>query len=750
MEDDEFPFDLMEDIFCRLPVKSLLRFKVGCRRWLLLIKDPKFIKLHLQRSTQSHSTHGSLVTVVQGLDLNTENARDLHFPYKPNDPLFRISSVSVFEGKLCVVGTKDKDWYGQKQVIDIWVMEEYGKEESWTKLFSIPPPYANCWVSVGDLFNIVLGFALLALILENIRTIYIIKHAASAERIKKQCRGGERVTAAAGRESSVTEDDEEVSSLVSEEVPSSVMEDELLPFDLTNPSSSVMEDELPSDLTNPSSVPSSEEELSFDLMDPSSVTDELPFDLNNPSSEDELPSSDDDELSFDLMDPSSVTEDEVPSSVTSEDEIPFDLMEGILCRLPVKSLLRFKRVCRQWLLLIKDPKFIKLHLQRSTQTRTHTNLVAVAVGLNQIWSLDLSACNGLLCLANQERTTIMLWNMSTREHKILPPSPEKSSTVFGLLGFGYDPCNDDYKVVKFYYCWTRGSLATFYSLRLNSWQSKDRCYNFSEYKFINNQGVYLDGALNWRACDRNKVDIIISLDLNTEEARTLRLPYYPYYDPSNIFSYDAEGNRCVGFRVWSFDVVEGNLCVGFLKDPRYYRPCSATRMTEYGSDDVVTDIWVMKEYGNDESWTKLFSIQGAERCPPYKPLTCIHGDQVLLLSSASSDASANLFYYNLKQKKFSLYRDSTPALVLTRVSNELGAGNPEIARMAVKVGMSMATIEAIIVSVALFFSRHIVGYAYSNQKPVVMYVAAMAPLLCISHCGICLYVTDSIQVVLSG
>lgn len=80
----------------------------------------------------------------------------------------------------------------------------------------------------------------------------------------------------------------------------------------------------------------------------------------------------------------------------------------------------------------------------------------------------------------------------------------------------------------------------------------------------------------------------------------------------------------------------------------------------------------------------------------------------------------------------------------TRVSNELGAGNPEVARMAVKVGMSMATTEAITVSAALFFSRHIVGYAYSNEKPVVAHVAEIAPLLCIS------LVTDSIQVVLSG
>ncbi|KAK8647915.1 hypothetical protein V6N13_121639 [Hibiscus sabdariffa] len=84
------------------------------------------------------------------------------------------------------------------------------------------------------------------------------------------------------------------------------------------------------------------------------------------------------------------------------------------------------------------------------------------------------------------------------------------------------------------------------------------------------------------------------------------------------------------------------------------------------------------------------------------------------------------------------------AATSTRVSNELGAGNPKSARMAVKVGMSMVLTEAVVVSTALFLSRHVVGYAYSNEKAVVNQVAAMAPLLCIS------LVTDSIQVVLSG
>ncbi|KAE8675204.1 Disease resistance family protein / LRR family protein [Hibiscus syriacus] len=84
------------------------------------------------------------------------------------------------------------------------------------------------------------------------------------------------------------------------------------------------------------------------------------------------------------------------------------------------------------------------------------------------------------------------------------------------------------------------------------------------------------------------------------------------------------------------------------------------------------------------------------------------------------------------------------AATSTRVSNELGAGNPEWARMSVKVGMCMAVTEAVMVSTALFFSRHIVRYAYSNEKAAVNNVVAIAPLL-----GI-LLVTDSIQVVLSG
>ncbi|KAK1551919.1 hypothetical protein Q3G72_007330 [Acer saccharum] len=84
------------------------------------------------------------------------------------------------------------------------------------------------------------------------------------------------------------------------------------------------------------------------------------------------------------------------------------------------------------------------------------------------------------------------------------------------------------------------------------------------------------------------------------------------------------------------------------------------------------------------------------------------------------------------------------AAVSTRVSNELGAGDPNMARVVVYVVMLLTVIEAIIVSSILFASRHVFGYMFSNEKEVVDYVTTMAPLVCFS------VIMDSIQGVLSG
>lgn len=80
----------------------------------------------------------------------------------------------------------------------------------------------------------------------------------------------------------------------------------------------------------------------------------------------------------------------------------------------------------------------------------------------------------------------------------------------------------------------------------------------------------------------------------------------------------------------------------------------------------------------------------------------------------------------------------------TRISNELGAGNAQAARIATFALVFLTIIETSIISTALFASRRVFGYTFSNEKEVVDYVTDMAPLVCIS------VMLDSIQGVLSG
>ncbi|KHN23737.1 MATE efflux family protein DTX1 [Glycine soja] len=79
-----------------------------------------------------------------------------------------------------------------------------------------------------------------------------------------------------------------------------------------------------------------------------------------------------------------------------------------------------------------------------------------------------------------------------------------------------------------------------------------------------------------------------------------------------------------------------------------------------------------------------------------------------------------------------------------RVSNELGAGRPWNARLAVRVVLVLAIIEGIIVGTVMILVRNIWGYAYSNEVEVVEYVATMFPILAASN------FLDGLQCVLSG
>nr|CAD1842742.1 unnamed protein product [Ananas comosus var. bracteatus] len=81
---------------------------------------------------------------------------------------------------------------------------------------------------------------------------------------------------------------------------------------------------------------------------------------------------------------------------------------------------------------------------------------------------------------------------------------------------------------------------------------------------------------------------------------------------------------------------------------------------------------------------------------------------------------------------------------IIRVSNELGAGHPQAARLSVYVVVAIAITEGLIVALATILVRDIWGYLYSNEEEVVKYVSAMMPILAASD------FMDGIQCTLSG
>nr|GMC97033.1 protein DETOXIFICATION 14-like [Ipomoea batatas] len=80
----------------------------------------------------------------------------------------------------------------------------------------------------------------------------------------------------------------------------------------------------------------------------------------------------------------------------------------------------------------------------------------------------------------------------------------------------------------------------------------------------------------------------------------------------------------------------------------------------------------------------------------------------------------------------------------TRISNELGAGNTELARMAVWGVTIIGMIELAVAAVVLMSLRSVVGYAFSNETEVVNYIKRMTPLVSL------MLVSDGISGLLSG
>lgn len=324
-----------------------------------------------------------------------------------------------------------------------------------------------------------------------------------------------------------------------------------------------------------------------------------------------------------------------------------DVIIEILLRLPVKSLCRFKCVCKLWQFLISHPKFARRHVNLTNidkeiehrrrklilnsrslsslcyveyEAMTSNHVTALELDLQMIKSgLDevklIGSFNGLLCIS-VEPERIFLINPAIKEVKKIPNfhdglrrhrlAPISRPCIYG---FGYDHSLDDYKVVKI----VDESVVYVYSLKTDTWR---RAQNFPYKSFNSDPGIPLNGAVHW-VFGRGKHSIeplpwpgvIVAFYFTEGKLREVPLPSEAAAD-----SFTTVG------------VLGGCLC--WLT-----RGTGTTATKRY-------DFWVMSEYGAKESWTKV-AINIPFLC--LRPLSFLKNDEALF------DIDGKLVLYNPRE-----------------------------------------------------------------------------------------------------
>ncbi|KAF3618566.1 F-box protein CPR1 [Capsicum chacoense] len=274
--------------------------------------------------------------------------------------------------------------------------------------------------------------------------------------------------------------------------------------------------------------------------------------------------------------------------------LPEKIIVEILIRLPVQSLLRFKCISKSCNTLISHPKFKEKHYHHAKNNKKIL-IAQMHPGTRTTSYYSSSFSSSLQKLAKQptDYTVLccydglvllwhyndhLLWNPSTNELVQLPNHefPDASSTTYGLR---YDSTSDDYKILMLHNrSFSCRPLNKILALKCGS----SRIIYNHPHGFRHRMGPE-DGEFHWLCVNDLSKYFMISFNISNEVYGEISLP---------------EGICSISYRVevtCGVSVLEGMLCAY----------CTCPGDTEEGT----FKLWVMKEYGVKESWTKLFTIR---------------------------------------------------------------------------------------------------------------------------------------------
>ncbi|XP_061351601.1 putative F-box protein At3g24700 isoform X1 [Gastrolobium bilobum] len=306
---------------------------------------------------------------------------------------------------------------------------------------------------------------------------------------------------------------------------------------------------------------------------------------------------------------------------------PLDVMINILKRVPVKSLIRFKCVAKDWGELFKTPYFIAQHLHHSASNNSYlllqripepyhqshpftfsTCLIGPDLKIHNPQFIDFTSptakivgsCNGLWCVRHTDHAKLSLWNPATRQVRQVPGTLIDIKNSYHI-GFGFSPVINDYKIVRISVSEfddedqivvldndVRSHRAEVYSLTTGSWKEID-AINLQNLYFISNS-VTANGAVFWEATMTSDSEsdpdpeFVVSFDIAQEVFTLIKGPPPP---PSPTHSYSdtiaVYNNKLTMFRHF----VMGN----------------------FESSSI--DLWVLENThtcATGESWIKNYSV----------------------------------------------------------------------------------------------------------------------------------------------
>ncbi|OMO94274.1 hypothetical protein CCACVL1_06074 [Corchorus capsularis] len=362
---------------------------------------------------------------------------------------------------------------------------------------------------------------------------------------------------------------------------------------------------------------------------------------------------------------------------SSMNDIPCEVLFYILSMLPLKYLMKLKRVCKTWCLLINElfdlhvkhmqntyHGILLFHVRHSSDDTVEATISALRIGLSPeiigLMTLThgrtrpyqhfhmMQSVNGLICVTNQEVFTVC--NPLTKEVVTLPicrnnPVPRHdhpSHRVPHGFGFGYNSSTKEYKVVKIYNFVPnadddvkkiiRYECAVFtLGSKSNSWRNIEGpsypvCVWFG--------AISLDGALYWIVRREGKM-LMTFFDIDKEKFTSLEI---------------------LGFlanqKVFHFGVVQGRVWAGLIQ------PMEGEDYNDIwicnGEPERNVEIWIMvDDYGHH--WVKKHVILHEEYHTYWIPtVDCliILDEERLLLQRQSFGAVQSFAFYNLKSKVY--------------------------------------------------------------------------------------------------